>query len=127
MTGDADGRDVADVAADVFGRGEVRAVVLLGLEYHDVTLGEEEEDKGHNGTEGDGETHGEYLHLGAKVNWDEGDPNDEGSVHGEADEFSLVEVLRHVSRLNRVDGAHYDEEKVEAERSRDAVSGRVAN
>jgi len=47
---------------------------------------------------------------------DEGDPDDAGSVHSEADELGFVEVLGQVARLERVQRAHGDEQQVEPER-----------
>jgi len=55
--------------------------------------------------------------LGAEVQDDEGDPDDAGGVHGEADELGLVEVLRQIARLERVQRAHGDQQQVETERN----------
>ena len=54
-----------------------------------------------------------HLGLAAEVDGHEGDPDDAGCVHSETDELGLVEVLRHVARLHRVEGAEADEESVE--------------
>jgi len=54
--------------------------------------------------------------LGTEVEDDERDPDDAGRVHGESDEFGLVEVLRQISRLERVQRAHSDQQQIDAER-----------
>ena len=50
--------------------------------------------------------------VGAEVYGYEGQPDDAGGVHGEADVLGLVEVLRYLARLERVESAHEDEEHV---------------
>ena len=48
----------------------------------------------------------------AEVDRDEGQPDDAGGVHGEADELALVKVLRDLPGLDGVHGADDDEEDV---------------
>ena len=48
-------------------------------------------------------------------------------LHGESNEFGLVEILGQVARLYGIDCAHADEEKIKAQRSQDAARRRVAN
>lgn len=43
-----------------------------------------------------------------EIDRNEGQPDDARSVHGETDEFRLVEILRNLSRLYRVDRADGD-------------------
>ena len=52
----------------------------------------------------------------AEVDGDEREPHDARAVHGEADVLCLVEVLRDLSRAERVERAQYDEEHVVEER-----------
>ena len=49
---------------------------------------------------------------GAEVEGDEGEPDDAGGVHREPDELRLIEVLRHLPRLDGVDCADRDEDHV---------------
>lgn len=57
--------------------------------------------------------------VGGEIDRHEGDPDDPRRVHGERDEFRLVEVLWEVARPERVDGAGDDERRVERERDGD--------
>lgn len=50
--------------------------------------------------------------VSAEVNGHEGQPNDAGAVHGEANVFGLVEVLGDLARLESVVGAQYDKQHV---------------
>ena len=57
-----------------------------------------------------------FLYLervsSAVVDGDECEPDDAGRVHRETDELGLVEVLRNFPRLDRVVGAHCDQQHV---------------
>lgn len=53
---------------------------------------------------------------GAEVDGDEGEPDDAGRVHGEADVLGLVEVFRDLARLECVQRAEGDEQEVEEQR-----------
>ena len=50
--------------------------------------------------ERDAEAEGDGLGLGSEVNGHKSHPNDARRVHGEADEFRLIEVLRKITRLS---------------------------
>lgn len=50
--------------------------------------------------------------VGAEVDGYEGQPDDARRIHGEADVLGLVEVLRDLARLERVQGTHQDQEHV---------------
>lgn len=50
--------------------------------------------------------------VGAEVDRHEGEPDDAGGVHGEANVLGLVEVLRDLAGLERVQGAHQYQEHV---------------
>lgn len=50
--------------------------------------------------------------VGAEVDGHEGQPDDARGVHGEADVFGLVEVLRDLAGLERVQSTHQDQEHV---------------
>lgn len=50
--------------------------------------------------------------VGAEVDGHEGQPDDARRVHGEADVLGLIEVLRYLAGLERVQGAHEDQEHV---------------
>ena len=50
--------------------------------------------------------------AGPKVEGDKGEPDDAGGVHREPDELGLVEVLRHLPRLDGVHRAHGDQQHV---------------
>lgn len=54
--------------------------------------------------------------VGAEVDGHEGQPDDARRIHGEADVLGLVEVLRDLAGLERVQGTHQDQEHVVDER-----------
>lgn len=114
------GGHIANVTADILGGGEEAAIVLLRLEEHNVEFGEEEKEEGDESAEADAETQANDILIGVVVDGDEGNPDDEGRVHGKADELGLVEVLGHIARLDGVQCAEAYEHKVKAQRSRDA-------
>ena len=60
-----------------------------------------------------------YLIIAPKINPDEGEPDDAGCVHCEADKLGFVEVLGNVASFDGVERAHGDEESNEAERNGD--------
>ena len=57
----------------------------------------------------------------AEVDWNEGEPDDARCVHGEADVFRLVEVLRYFARLNGVHSADDDQQHVVDERQQEPL------
>lgn len=114
--------------AQVGRSGECRSIVLLRLEDDDVQFGSEEEDQSDDGAQRDAHAQGDGLGLvAAEVDGHEGHPDDARRVHGEADEFGLVEILRQIARLDRVHGAHADQEEVEAQRGDQTPGRRVAD
>lgn len=56
-----------------------------------------------------------YLGLTTKVDWDECHPNNASGVHSEANELGLVEIFRHISRLDGVQGAKAKHEGVKCQ------------
>ena len=50
----------------------------------------------------------------AEVDGHEGEPDDAGGVHGEADELCLVEILGHVASFDCVQRTEADQHKVKA-------------
>lgn len=50
--------------------------------------------------------------VGTKKHGHKCEPNHYGSIHGEADEFGLVEVFRYFPRFNGVNGASCDQNHV---------------
>lgn len=67
-----------------------------------------------------------HLGVAAEIDGHERYPDHAGRVHGEADELSLVEVLRDVPRLEGVQSAKCYQEKVEGEGNQHSQRGRVA-
>ena len=59
--------------------------------------------------------------LGAKEDGDEGEPDDAGAVHGEADVLGLVEVLGDLARLEGIPRAQEYEDHVVAKAEQDAA------
>ena len=116
-----------DVNAQIGRGGEGAAVVLLGLEDDDVEFGSEEQDQSDHGAEGHADAERDGLRAAAEVDGHKGHPDDARRVHGETDEFGLVEVLRQVAGLDRVDGAHGDQEEVETQRRHQPPDGGVAH
>ena len=57
----------------------------------------------------------------AEVDWDEGQPDDAGGVHGEADELGLVEGLGDLAGKDSVHGA--DDDKQDGVGEGDHVAG----
>ena len=64
--------------------------------------------------------------LGAEEDGDEGEPDDAGAVHGEADVLGLVEVLGDLARLEGVPRAQEDEHHVVAQAEQDAEGAHAA-
>ena len=64
--------------------------------------------------------------LGAEEDGDEGEPDDAGAVHGEADVLGLVEVLGDLARLEGVPRAQEDEDHVVAQAEQDAEGPHTA-
>ena len=121
------GLAVAHVHAHHVGGGERAADVPLGLDDDDVYLRREHAAQRHGDTQADGEGGGDDLVVGAKVDGHEGQPDDAGGVHGEGDVLGLVEVSRHVARLEGVVRAAEDEQAVVSERRHHPDVGRVAD
>ena len=107
--------------------GEGAAVVLFRFEDDDVEFGSEEEDERDHGAQRDADAERDGLGLAAEVDGHEGHPDDTRGVHGETDELGLVEVLGQVACLDRVDGAHGDQEEIEAQRRHETPDGGVAH
>ena len=121
------GLAVAHVHAHHGGGGEGAAHVPLGLGQDDVHLGHEHAAQRHRGAQAHREAHGDDLVVAAEVDWHEGQPDDAGGIHGEGDVLGLVEVGRHVARLEGVEGAAEDEQAVVAQRRHHAQVGGVAD
>ena len=59
--------------------------------------------------------------MRAEVDGNETEPDDAGRVHGKADVFRLIEILRNLASLNRVHGADYDQQHVVGERQHEPL------
>lgn len=91
------------------------ADVLLGMHDDDVELREEQQRECHGSGERVGEAHDEGLVRGSHVQDEEGDPDDDGAVHCEADELGFIEVFRKVPCLEGVKCTKRNQEKVPEE------------
>jgi len=94
-------------------QADLVACILVRLEKDDVDLGRVETDQSDGRAQADRHAEGHELHFvgvaGTKVDRHKGEPDDTRGVHGEADEFALVEVLRDLARLYRVYGGDEDQ------------------
>lgn len=131
---------VPDMTADILGRREEASIVLFRLKENDIQLGKEEQDEGDDGWKTDKQGKGVYnlawiltyrLIPDAQGEWDDvlvwivinghkSDPNNEGRVHGETNEFGLIKILRHVARLYGVQRTEANKDKVKAKRRRNS-------
>jgi len=57
----------------------------------------------------------------AEVDGNESEPDDARGVHGKTDVLRLVEVLRNLARLDRVHGAHDNQEHVVDKRQQEPL------
>jgi hypothetical protein len=64
--------------------------------------------------------------LSAEKYWNEREPDDASAVHGESNVFGLVEVLRDLSRFERVPRAEEDKDHVVHEADEDAETAHTA-
>lgn len=96
--------------------GEGTADIPLGLGNNDVHLGSEHAPQGHRHTEAHCEASRDDLVVAPKVNGHESQPDDAGSVHGEGNVFSLIEVGGHIAGLEGIVGTAHDEESIVAHR-----------
>lgn len=94
-------------------QADLAAYILVRLEDDNVDLGRVQADQGDGRAQADRHAEGRDLRLvgvaGTKVDRHKGEPDDTRGVHSEADEFTLVEVLRDLARLHRVYGRDEDQ------------------
>lgn len=62
-------------------------------------LGDKHAAESHCGTEADTKAHGYDLVVGAKVNWNKGQPDDTGGVHGEGNVLGLIKISWYITSL----------------------------
>lgn len=67
--------------------------------YLQTYLGCKHTAKGHSSAEADTEAHGDDFVIGAKVDGNEGQPDNAGGVHGEGNVLRLIEISRNVTGL----------------------------
>lgn len=103
---------ITDVHADNIRGREGTADVPLRFGNDDVHLRSKHAPQGHRHTEAHREAGSDDLVVAPKVNGNESQPDDAGSVHGEGDVFSLIEVGGHVAGLEGIVGTAHDEESI---------------
>ena len=88
-------RPADDVDAEIGRSRESRSIILLRFEDDDVQFRSEEKDQSDDGAQRDAHAERDRFRLvSAEIDRDKGHPDDASRVHGEADEFGLVEILR---------------------------------